>query len=381
MQQEAKIYTLFKDVKCSNCGAILLFKPNTNNLVCEYCGTDNCIDIEEDEEIEEIDYEAFIHQEKDLDNKQEVTLVQCDSCAAKTSLPPNITAADCAFCGTSLILETGTTNTLIKPEGILPFKIEDKQAQELFQKWLSSLWFAPNNLKKQARNEKKLVGVYIPYWTYDARTYSRYHGHRGRHRVEYQQQLVTINGRRTRQNVAVTKTDWTPVSGHLQLFFDDVLILASSTLPKNYLAAIEPFDLSQLVPFKEAYLSGFRCESYQLNVKDGLGLAKKKMDIGIKRSVLKDIGGDAQRISSVYTEHFNITFKHILLPIWISNYHYKNKVFRFVINGQTGQVQGERPYSVIKIMAFSLFIATIIFLLFIAFSSGDGSSQGIYIRY
>jgi hypothetical protein len=103
------------------------------------------------------------------------------------------------------------------------------------------------------------------------------------------------------------------------------------------------------VPFNESYLSGFKTESYQINLKDGFGYAKVRMDEAINSSVCKDIGGDHQRIFSLKTVYNDIKFKHILLPIWISAYMYKNKVYRFLINGRTGEVKGERPYSWTKI--------------------------------
>ena len=84
------------------------------------------------------------------------------------------------------------------------------------------------------------------------------------------------------------------------------------------------------------------------------------MDNYITQLIKKDIGGDEQRIYSVNTKYNDITFKHVLLPIWISAYRFKNKVYRFLINGRTGEVQGERPWSVWKIIFFSLSIAAVV---------------------
>ncbi len=366
------------EIKCRNCGAFVTFEPGTNHLVCDYCSTANEITFDENEEIEEIDYEAFVNDVFEQEDKTKNVYVQCDSCGAHTTLPDNITAAECAFCSTSLIVEHGTTSEIIRPKAILPFVIKNEQGLAMFKQWIGALWFAPNDLKR-ARKEDKLVGVYIPYWTYDSSTHSLYKGMRGDEYVEYVQRTVVVNGRKVRQTVPVTHVQWSNVSGKVALNFDDILILASTSLPKMYVEALEPFDLNNLVPFNEMYLSGFRTERYQRNVKEGLVEAKQKMDVHVRNATRRDIGGDHQRISYLNTTHYNITFKHILLPIWISAYRYKGKVYRFVINGRTGSIQGERPYSSIKIMLFTLLILLLIALL--AFALNGGFEQGYYINY
>ncbi|MBK7467765.1 MAG: hypothetical protein IPJ43_13735 [Saprospiraceae bacterium] len=153
------------------------------------------------------------------------------------------------------------------------------------------------------------------------------------------------------------------------MFFDDVLVVACSSLPTQYVDALEPFDLQNIQPFNEKYLSGFRAERYQVDVKNGLELAKKKMDVAIRRAICGQIGGNRQEITSLHSNFYSITFKHILLPIWISSYRYNNKVYRFVINGRTGVVRGERPVSVIKVVLFILTLLAI-FALIAYFTSG-----------
>ena len=163
----------------------------------------------------------------------------------------------------------------------------------------------------------------------------------------------------------VTKIRWNNVSGHVDNIFDDVLVVASKSLPQEYVEKLEPWELENMLPFNEGYLSGFKTESYQVDIKEGFDNAKIKMDERIRASVCRDIGGDHQRIHTLNTVYNNITFKHILLPIWISAYMFKDKVYRFLINGRTGEVQGERPYSWIKIAAVSILAAAIILVILV----------------
>jgi hypothetical protein len=161
--------------------------------------------------------------------------------------------------------------------------------------------------------------------------------------------MVTENGRRVRRTVMVTKVRWTPVSGRVSHFFDDVLVGASTTLPRTITDRLRPWNLNGLVPFNNAYLSGFESEVYQVRLDDGFNRAVQIMDATIRGDIARDIGGDLQRIHHLDTRHDQITYKHILLPIWSSAFTFGDKTYRFVVNGQSGKVQGERPYSPWKI--------------------------------
>ena len=190
-----------------------------------------------------------------------------------------------------------------------------------------------------------MQGIYVPYWTFDAQTDSRYTGQRGT--VYYVTQTVMRDGKR--EQVQVQKVRWSPASGRVARFFDDVLVLASRALPKPMTDALEPWDLSQMVPYTPEVLAGFQAEAYTITLPDALPEARAYMDRVIQRDVKFDIGGDRQQIATLDTKVSRVTFKHVLLPVWLAAYKYNGKTYRFVVNGQTGHVQGERPYSAIKI--------------------------------
>ena len=342
------ISTLGNSAGCKNCGAILKFAPGTNSLTCEYCGTENEITVsQEAEPIVELDFNQFLSNESNAskNDTQQLSTVKCTGCGAEATLKPNVTSDECAFCGTALVLTSASITTLIKPKSVLPFKIDKKQAIESFMKWLGSLWFAPGDLRKYASADK-LNGMYTPYWTYDTNTDTNYSGERGINRTEYYT-TTDSNGKTVEQSRTVT--DWYYTSGEVNNTFDDVLVNASNSLPREHVDALEPWDLESLVPFNENYLAGFRSESYQIGLKDGFDVAKDKMQSAIDTTIRADIGGDAQRINSKNTNYKNITFKHTLLPLWISSYKYREKSFRFLINARTGETKGDRPYSAVKI--------------------------------
>jgi uncharacterized CHY-type Zn-finger protein len=345
MENEQKSGFADGEIICKQCGAKLTFKPGTNALNCEFCGAINEIEVKQGT-IEEIDYLDFIANKANSSNTIEVLTIKCDTCGAQTTFAENVVAQTCDFCDSPLVAKRGETSKIIEPESMLTFKVTDKVGQDLFKKWLKKIWFAPNDLKKFAYQKERLHGVYLPYWTYDSRTTTHYTGQRG---DNYHEQEQYTNDKGETSTRTVTKVRWSYRSGTVYNSFDDVLVVASKSLPEKYLYRLEPWDLQALTPYDPKYLAGFKAESYGVDVQQGFEKAKDIMETEIDSSIRSDIGGDEQQITSKDIDYQDITFKHILLPIWLSAYRYNNKVYRFMINGRTGEVQGERPYSWIKI--------------------------------
>ncbi|MGR3370352.1 MAG: primosomal protein N' (replication factor Y) - superfamily II helicase [Sagittula sp.] len=332
---------------CDQCGADYRFDPERNMLICDFCGSTREV-IEQrspwEGGLKELDFRAAIDNLLPLQEMEETRVTTCPNCAAQLEFDPAVHATECPFCATPVVADTGT-HRHIKPRGLLPFALDEAAARDAMTKWLGKLWFAPGGLQDYARKGRKMSGIYVPYWTYDANTASRYSGERGT--VYYVTETVVRDGKR--QQVQVQKIRWSPASGHVSRFFDDVLVLASRALPKRFTDALEPWDLAVLEPYRPEFLAGFRAEGYQVDLDEGFVEARAHMDRQIERDVKFDIGGDRQRIHRIDTNVSDVTFKHILLPVWLAAYKYRGKTYRFVVNGRTGRVQGERPWSAWKI--------------------------------
>ncbi len=356
------------ETACTSCGSVLLYEPGTTSLKCGHCGTTNTIDSFE-VKVTELDYHAYIRKEAETKITAEVLTIKCDNCGADTTFDKSQTAGQCAFCASPLLAEKATIHTIIKPQLLVPFGLKQQEAREHFRKWIKSLWFAPNNLTQFARQESRLAGIYLPYWTYDTEVTTDYTGERGINYQDTETYTTMENGKRVTRTRTVTKTRWYPAAGTVHTSFDDVLVVASHSLNRAYIEQLEPWDLSKLVNYDEKYLSGFKAETYQILLEDGFGLAKERMAGRIRQDVCYHIGGDRQRISSLNCDYQDITFKHILLPVYVTAYRYKNKSFQIMVNGSTGEVTGERPYSWIKIalaVLLGLIIAAVIILLMMA---------------
>ena len=344
---------LDQSFKCKNCAAMMVFKPGSQSQKCPYCGHKNKIALT-DSDIKELDFKAYLAKSEVDESLYEThQSLQCPECAAETIIDEKEASCECPFCGTNIVT-TAKSLRQIKPKALLPFAVTRKVAWRSFGQWIDGLWFAPNDLKRIASREDKLSGIYVPYWTYDCDTTSVYHGFRGDHYYVTKSYTTTVNGKSVRRTRRVRKTRWWPASGTVFGMFDDILILASDSLPRENTEKLEPWDLENLVDYQSEYLSGFKAEHYKVNLPEGFSFAIDIMDQRIRKKVCQDIGGDVQRITSVRTAHEDVTFKHILLPIWLSAYRYKSTVYRFMINARTGEVQGERPYSWLKIAAATL---------------------------
>ena len=285
-----------------------------------------------------------------------VTQVSCNDCGATVNVTPGEQTAKCAFCGSQQVLAQEAPGTAIRPESLVPFLVDKAGANQKFEQWLARLWFRPSDLKKMARLHE-MGGVYIPFWTFDAWVRSTWHAEAGFHYYETEFYTDEDGNRETRQ---VQRTRWEPASGWRNDFFDDTLVCASKGLPPALVAKFRSFDTKQLSPYKPEFLAGWRAEAYAVDLMPAWGTAQDDMCRAQQIRCAGDVPGDTHRNLHVQNNFSNVTFKHILLPIWIAAYRYKGKPYQFLVNGQTGEVVGKAPWSVLKISLFTVAILALI---------------------
>lgn len=357
-----------KKFPCAKCGAKLDFDPSSRALVCPYCGHKEIIQPSK-EKIEEQDYKHILTA---IDAEQTVegrsTQVTCAACNAVVLLEDKVVTDRCPYCGNHLENKPEAAQAMIAPQALVPFAINQRQAIGAYSAWIEGLWFAPGSLKKFA-NLGQLNGIYVPFWTFDSMTYTHYEGQRGDNYQETEYYTETdAQGNTVQRSRSVTKTRWTFVAGEVQHFFDDVLICASKSVPDSYARKVRPGELKSLEAFQPQFLSGFKTERYTIGPQESLEMAKKIMDGEIRRLCCAQIGGDQQQLTVVRTQHVGVTYKHILLPLWLASYRYYDKLYHIMVDGLTGRVQGDRPYSWIKILSLIGTILAVILLLWLVFS-------------
>jgi DNA-directed RNA polymerase subunit RPC12/RpoP len=331
--------------KCGGCGARVEFAPGTNVLRCPYCGHEQQV-ASAGRAVREHAYAEVLHMQR----KPVASLGRafvCQRCGAHTE--SNALSDTCQFCGAPLVADAHAGDQ-IAPEAVLPFGVDRPAVREALRKWVSSRWFAPSRLKKVTEAET-LRGTYLPHWTYDARTVSDYTGQRGEHYWETETYTETVNGETRTNTRQVQKTRWYAASGTVHRDFDDVLVPGTKYLPTKQLDKLEPWPLAQAVAYQPDYLAGHQTLRYDTEPDVGLDMAKQRMAPVIEKDCRQDIGGDEQRVNSVDTKYFDVMFKLMLLPVWILGYVYAGKTWQVLVNGRTGEVIGQRPYSAPKIVA------------------------------
>lgn len=335
---------------CSQCGADLRFAPGQTHLSCAHCGHEEEIaaipDAKAARALGEIDLAEGLRADIAPALVEEARVTACRSCGAQVEFFGAGHSDECPWCASPIVADTAA-HRQIRPQALIPFKLTEAAAQEAMRRWLKGLWFAPNALRHYARGGHRMQGLYSPWWTFDAATRSRYTGRRG------------VRRRVKRGKDTETEVQWTRVAGKVARFFDDVAIVGSTSLPRAHAEGLQPWDFTDLAPYSPDYLSGFRAEAYTIGLADAHGRAREVMTGQIRADVSRDIGGDEQVITSLDTDWRDETFKHVLLPVWMAAYRFRGRSYRFIVNGQTGKVQGERPWSAWKI-AFAILAGLVV---------------------
>ena len=331
------------DKKCPQCMGVMDFDPATGNLHCPYCGYEEAIKTEKNtpKKAQELDF-----------NTAEFTANKDWGVQTKTVLQ---TSAVCPFCGSNQVMDQNDVDT-IAPGGVVPFSISDKQASELFHKWIKKKFFCPKLAKNSAKPDR-FKGIYLPYWTFDTQTYSTYSGEYG-----------IDHTRKDRNGNTHVETEWHQTSGKYNEFIDDELVAATGDQDKHILRALEPFDTAKNKAYKPEYIAGFAAERYSVGLKDAWAIAMKsirsKLNNHVADKIRKDHRADRTRNVRLTTSFNNITYKYLLLPVWISNFKYNDKVYQFMVNGQTGKISGKTPISVPKVVITVIAIIVIIAILY-----------------
>jgi predicted RNA-binding Zn-ribbon protein involved in translation (DUF1610 family) len=344
---------------CPSCGSDLEFHIGEQVLKCPYCGHVRQIARRPEGDLHEQDFHAMLERLRQWREEAQAKKVsadpaaaeaesehrelRCDSCGGNVEFYGTLTSTSCPYCGSPMQLERAhkSEEHRIPVDGVLPFQIDYDHAKQNLVHWVNSRWFAPNSFRRDGATGK-FNGVYLSYFTFDSMTSTSYTGQRGEH---YYVTVGTGKNKRTER-----RTRWYPASGSFQRFFDDVLVLANTGLRRDFMLALEPWPLLKVVPFDQQLLAGLMARTYDIELDNCFVDGKQRMDAALHAEVCQRIGGDTQVVSSVNSRYDAMTYKHLLLPVWLLAYKHNNKTFQVFINAATGEVQGERPYSIWKIL-------------------------------
>lgn len=348
-----------QSVKCENCGGNLIYNPELGKLFCSHC--DSTVDVQSFQAKEQDIFSAFEKEEERWD-KDNVELLQCENCGAKTVFNWSESAKTCPFCGTAHVKKSDELVGL-KPNAVLPFEINLEKAVENSVVWAKRKFFAPRKFKKNI-NTEHVKGLYVPTFTFDSNTNSIYDGRIGDVRTRR-----VGSGKNARTETYVV---WRYISGTFGYRFNDLLVTAGSKFDQKNIDKIAPFDTDNSKAYNEEFLLGYGAYHYDYGVKDCWGRAKDIMDTRLKKAILSQYSYDRVSYLNVSTKHDGVSYKYVMLPVYVGNYKYNKKVYNFYVNGETGKVGGKTPLSALKILLTVLLgVAVVAGLLCLKFFSGQ----------
>lgn len=333
--------------KCPGCGAPLYYKPGEEELVCAYCNTHT--KVSELGEEDRYDSQSVSEVQEEEEPRGDFEGYVCRNCGAELLTDEYTTATVCCYCGSPALISEKLTG-VIKPSGVIPFRLTKEQAKETFRKWVCRGLFTPSVFKKTASIEN-VRGIYVPFWLYDYEADIHAEGEGKKVSIEYGNDM-----KYTHSEYYYIKRD-----GHGS--YHGIPVDASKHMDDELMDAMEPFVYGEMKEFEMPYLSGFESEKYNFESNDTEMTGR--IEGRVNEYIFQDMKDTIHGYSSVRFTKNQVSLtrkaaKYVLLPIWILTYRYKGENKIFAMNGQTGKQVGTLPNSPQKMLTWFFGIAGVI---------------------
>lgn len=298
---------------------------------------------------------------------------RCQGCGSEVTADPDHRSYVCPFCDSTYVVEFSREESgRQEPEFVIGFAVTPDQAREKFRTWLrSNSWFRPGDLKT-ATVADKLKGIYLPFWSFSMLAESSWTACIGEYWYRTETYTTTENGKTVTKTRRVRETEWWNLAGSHHRYYAGYLVSGSKGLSQQDADRIKPFQLPALKRYEPFYLAGWLCEEYTVTRDAALEASKEEFYGRERRDVSSFMPGDAHRDLNVSTVFSHINSDLCLLPVYLLSYRYKDRLFRFLVNGQTGKVAGDKPLSWLKIGLFSagVLLLLLLVILLIVFLRG-----------
>lgn len=330
---------------CPKCGAHMEFNIHNNKLTCLYCGH-----AKETEELSATDSEQVLDFVLPTASGHRWAASQhqlsCQRCGALSLWPPEQKALQCPYCGSSQLIESGETAELVDPQAIALMNINEKRANQIAKEWLGRGWTAPDDLKKSAR-KSLLRPAYYPFWTFDG--------------------TLDIHWSCEVNEGSSDHPNWVVRKGVEFELFDDLLVPGLTQISWRDLNRLSPFNVKDVVEFKPDYLAGWPALTYNRPLAKASLLAREQVVKNVRRDLYSrvEVGKQKRNLNTGSVNWSDMTFKHILLPVWSGTYRYQDQDFQILINGQTGKVTGEKPRDTLKTIGIVVSVVLTIFVIIV----------------
>ena len=271
---------------------------------------------------------------------------RCKNCSAEVAVDPDQRSYTCAFCDSTYVVEfTPEESDRQPPEFVIGFGVTLEDAHETYRRWIAENgWFRPGDLTS-AQVEEKLRGVYLPFWAFSLLAESDWSADIGEYWWRTETYTTTEDGKTVTKTRRVRKTEWWDLSGRHHHYYSGYLVSGSRGLAQEEADRIKPFHLPALKRYEPYFLAGWLSEEYSVERDAALTTCQEEFRRREQRNVSDHLPGDTHRSLRVSTRFSNVNSDLILLPVYLLSYKYKDKLYRFMINGQTGKVAGDKPLS------------------------------------
>ena len=323
------------DFKCPQCGGTTAYSVEDGGLVCTFCGF---YEAPQSTPVgrgaQEFEFTVDTVQRAAHGWGEDRLEIVCEDCGAHTLVPQGHLSTICPFCGSNKAIQRRARQDVLRPRFLVPFQVGSDSCPQLARAGLSDTWMVPSAMKR-LNTFDAFVGVYLPFWTFDSVTKGKWRAEVG----HVKSQRYFSDGRWKTK----TKTVWTWESGYVEKEVDDLLIIGTSHASRRLLGRIKRFDLRQLVPYEPQYLAGFHAQAYDIPMETAWSEAREWMRDKTRNACRVQASSSRIRNFSLTVNFDQESWRYILLPVYVASYSYRGKAYQVLINGQTGEVAGQRP--------------------------------------
>ncbi len=323
--------------KCPSCGGALEFSSELQKMKCPYCDTEFDVEAVRSTDSEEFTVEDNMQWDTSADDSQwqdgetdGLASYLCESCGGEIVCDITTAATHCPYCDSPIIMR-GNLSGVLRPEIIIPFKLDKKAAKEALKHHLKGKKLLPRVFTDENHIDE-IKGIYVPFWIFDSDATAR----------------IRYRGTRVRtysdSDYIYTETSHYSIVRGGRIAFENIPADGSSKMPDDLMESIEPFDTSDAVPFETAYLSGYLADKYDVSAENSIGRINER----VRNSTEAEFASTVIGYTGVTRENAAINLKngrarYGLLPVWILNTNWNGERFTFAMNGQTGKFVGDLP--------------------------------------
>ncbi|MEA3338505.1 MAG: hypothetical protein U9R15_00925 [Chloroflexota bacterium] len=330
-----------RSFKCPYCGGVTTYSAAERQLTCSHCGRAQEVNAEQvGQRAAEFEFTLETVERAQYGWGEERRELVCESCGAAVTVAPEVLTSTCAFCGSNHVMARSAPGNDLRPTALIPFAVDQAQCQTQVTEWLGRGWMHPPELRN-VRALREMAGIYLPFWTFDAHVQAKWKAEVGTARTKRYRQGGEWKTR--------TVIDWDWRSGRVHVPINDHLVAGTAQVSRVILGKVDPFDLHGLAEYDPSYLAGWQAKTYDVGLQQTWEIAREEMRERAKSACHSDTGSSHVRNMQMTADFADERWRYILLPVYLASYHFDERTFQVMVNGQSGNVGGQKPVAWLRV--------------------------------